>query len=117
MAGCVTAADRVALYVHRAATDRYTRSLHDALPIVLLHGLALVADDHDRRPAAHLGGEGEDKIAEHTSELQSHSELVCRLLLENEVDNQVPDPVGNATIGMCGRETDANLLAHTLPVS
>src|SRR2546430_4541493 len=74
-----------------ATTEIYTLSLHDALPIsarapdrggdqAALHaavesgaGLRRV-----RRPAA------ADQIGRHTSELQSQSNLVCRLLLEKK---------------------------------
>src|SRR5436190_16991914 len=65
-----------------ATTEIYTLSLHDALPISV----------------SRLGGDGEgelfgaerpsplgrDRSEEHTSELQSHSDLVCRLLLEKK---------------------------------
>src|SRR5260370_4108738 len=75
-------------------TEIYTLSLHDALPIFifqhggpgLLHLVpgavlllreaeAVAADDH-----AIL----ENRSEEHTSELQSHLNLVCRLLLEKK---------------------------------
>src|SRR5690242_21953586 len=72
-------------------TEIYTLSLHDALPISDLPG-----DDHVERAvrpvlrpgvdhleehgAAPAGGRSE----EHTSELQSHVNLVCRLLLEKK---------------------------------
>src|SRR3954466_6747982 len=63
-----------------ATTEIYTLSLHDALPIC---GLRLHQDDDDRRggqvhvqqPAA----ERELRSEEHTSEIQSHDNLVCRL--------------------------------------
>src|SRR5260221_9046525 len=68
-----------------ATTEIYTLSLHDALPISSLwdqraEGVRLA----DRR-----GGNGQDDLSaprseEHTSELQSHSDLVCRLLLEKK---------------------------------
>src|SRR5438105_10708170 len=63
-------------------TEIYTLSLHDALPIcgveVRLHrGAALAVD---RRP-----GDGDGpRSEEHTSELQSRVDLVCRLLLEKK---------------------------------
>src|SRR3712207_7032780 len=38
----------------------------------------------DRCRPARSRGEGEDKIGEHTSELQSRQYLVCRLLLEKK---------------------------------
>src|SRR2546430_14450002 len=60
-----------------ATTEIYTLSLHDALPIYLPGG----SGERRYRPR-HLpwGGRSE----EHTSELQSQSNLVCRLLLEKK---------------------------------
>src|SRR5262252_5377510 len=63
-----------------ATTEIYTLSLHDALPIFA---------PPDPRYAA-LGLETPDtglwaqRSEEHTSELQSHSDLVCRRLLEKK---------------------------------
>src|SRR5688572_32228002 len=71
-------------------TEIYTLSLHDALPIcpgalrqalTLLRGLAL--------PVA--AWEHEVRSEEHTSELQSQSNLVCRLLLEKKKNYQNPN--------------------------
>src|SRR5438034_7964232 len=49
---------------------------------------AVVAGVENQEPAVHRehGGEGEARARseEHTSELQSHSDLVCRLLLEKK---------------------------------
>src|SRR5690242_21607830 len=63
-----------------ATTEIYTLSLHDALPIS--------ADLLQRPPPDRHGGpqcEGEPlRSEEHTSELQSHVNLVCRLLLEKK---------------------------------
>src|SRR2546430_12481832 len=79
-----------------ATTEIYTLSLHDALPIssrvILTH-----------RHPDHLGGVSQlrarfrglhvskmivrDRSEEHTSELQSQSNLVCRLLLEKKKKN------------------------------
>src|SRR5476649_3065722 len=61
-----------------ATTEIYTLSLHDALPIYCRgwNGQTLRSLVH--RPAFHLRSE------EHTSELLSHSDLVCRLLLEKK---------------------------------
>src|SRR3954449_3968107 len=63
-----------------ATTEIYPLSLHDALPILRLAERA--ADDRPadralppRRPALPVAARSE----EHTSELQSHSHLVCRL--------------------------------------
>src|SRR5437773_2783014 len=72
-------------------TEIYTLSLHDALPI--LNCAAWVAMARSRGPD--LSGRGpagglddstsrENRSEEHTSELQSHHDLVCRLLLEKK---------------------------------
>src|SRR2546430_13261067 len=70
-----------------ATTEIYTLSLHDALPIYL-------SPERDCKAvsasAMEAGGEQEatgsksDRSEEHTSELQSQSNLVCRLLLEKK---------------------------------
>src|SRR5438034_7898344 len=68
-------------------TETYTLSLHDALPIFL--------GKHDEGGGEEGGLSKSDLAAvsdvlagfrseEHTSELQSHSDLVCRLLLEKK---------------------------------
>src|SRR6266403_5654409 len=59
-----------------ATTEIYTLSLHDALPICR-HGFALV-DNFASDFCWHCRSE------EHTSELQSRRDLVCRLLLEKK---------------------------------
>src|SRR5688572_32281316 len=65
-----------------ATTEIYTLSLHDALPIyvdgqvrVWSNGEAVVTGDKRELTA---------RSEEHTSELQSQSNLVCRLLLEKK---------------------------------
>src|SRR6266511_2199979 len=62
-----------------ATTEIYTLSLHDALPISRrwLPHLRSRAGNSQSPP---LGGRSE----EHTSELQSRENLVCRLLLEKK---------------------------------
>src|SRR5207237_9067973 len=73
----------------------YTLSLHDALPISAavdavgdpLHALR---DGRGRAGVSSAGGRAGDRVRatgrseEHTSELQSHLNLVCRLLLEKK---------------------------------
>src|SRR5260370_23009443 len=66
-----------------ATTEIYTLSLHDALPISGSAALAAILpapgaahEDSARRSAR--------RSEEHTSELQSHLNLVCRLLLEKK---------------------------------
>src|SRR5688572_32967304 len=74
-----------------ATTEIYTLSLHDALPISTAAVDPRVKPEHDElrrnlfrrrvlvRVAVHLV-----RSEEHTSELQSQSNLVCRLLLEKK---------------------------------
>src|SRR2546427_2117456 len=63
-----------------ATTEIYTLSLHDALPISRAWQAAMAAWSAygPRAPASCSRSE------EHTSELQSQSNLVCRLLLEKK---------------------------------
>src|SRR5206468_9378691 len=74
-----------------ATTEIYTLSLHDALPI-----------SQSLRKRPRLARRGEDQTEplglrdlarseEHTSELQSRSDLVCRLLLEKKKKNHESD--------------------------
>src|SRR5207249_6119385 len=92
------------LFNPTTATEIYTLSLHDALPIyverALLHDHAVaphfvgqprqrdlhaVVDVEHRLVDIGAGLEGHgDRSEEHTSELQSRFDLVCRLLLEKK---------------------------------
>src|SRR5260221_8373230 len=78
-----------------ATTEIYTLSLHDALPI--LHPAAVAF--HRCVQKLFDFGKGYDfekfldRSEEHTSELQSHSDLVCRLLLEKKKKSEMPEIV------------------------
>src|SRR3712207_9002446 len=91
-----------------AATEIYTLSLHDALPISSpqlragrsQHGGegARKTDDHRcDRGRSHRGRDGRlhcgalARSEEHTSELQSRQYLVCRLLLEKKKSNKIEE--------------------------
>src|SRR5205807_10144311 len=77
-----------------ATTEIYTLSLHDALPISAReHMRRLAGGTHRRR----LQGGAERQVhcamvrsEEHTSELQSPCNLVCRLLLEKKKKLRAP---------------------------
>src|SRR5260370_23575938 len=92
-----------------ATTEIYTLSLHDALPISL--DLGTRRQDQFRAghyPPRNVGGERApspptlrhqlearqtlDRSEEHTSELQSHLNLVCRLLLEKKKNTSTARP-------------------------
>src|SRR5256885_4190932 len=74
-----------------ATTEIYTLSLHDALPI---------CHRNRRRPRrGHPRREGAGRprrSEEHTSELQSPCNLVCRLLLEKK-KSALPQRLGSST--------------------
>src|SRR2546430_16112082 len=88
-----------------ATTEIYTLSLHDALPICVADHTIMeqpfvtgsgrlpkvigVLEIHIHFAEMHgrswcLGGKTQRRSEEHTSELQSQSNLVCRLLLEKK---------------------------------
>src|SRR5256885_10579153 len=87
-----------------ATTEIYTLSLHDALPISVRGAGAGSRRDPDH--AGRSGRSADDRAGaesagavfhaararseEHTSELQSPCNLVCRLLLEKKQKNRMP---------------------------
>src|SRR5260370_26038085 len=89
-----------------ATTEIYTLSLHDALPISW--------DRHPFRPVF-IGGNSlgnafrqtsfPRRSEEHTSELQSHLNLVCRLLLEKKKNEVTPIRSETHTGHACLRHT------------
>src|SRR5476649_1905098 len=68
-----------------ATTEIYTLSLHDALPICCDPIRQLDLRPHPVSPAR---TSADTRSEEHTSELQSHSDLVCRLLLETKKERR-----------------------------
>src|SRR5256885_16514471 len=68
-----------------ATTEIYTLSLHDALPIYVARGRAdrRIHPDEPGGPAVYRQAD-RTRSEEHTSELQSPCNLVCRLLLEKK---------------------------------
>src|SRR3989475_2223114 len=93
-----------------ATTEIYTLSLHDALPISgdppgrgqRRAGLGPWLASELGFGLAHATRDGADaadgdRSEEHTSELQSQSNLVCRLLLEKKKKKNNPRQVGSST--------------------
>src|SRR5204862_7062023 len=85
-----------------ATTEIYTLSLHDALPIFITiddlgevsRRAALMNEvaGRDREALDLLNATKDDlRSEEHTSELQSRRDLVCRLLLEKKKHNIIKD--------------------------
>src|SRR6185312_9498783 len=83
-----------------ATTEIYTLSLHDALPI-----FGHVPDRS--RPGGREARRDElvraRRSEEHTSELQSRSDIVCRLLLEKKKDTWLPCLRLIAKVSWCRR--------------
>src|SRR5256885_8681593 len=75
-----------------ATTEIYTLSLHDALPISQhCRSLVIIAQGADYEIAPHpFIWLLHERSEEHTSELQSPCNLVCRLLLEKKKKNTHP---------------------------
>src|SRR2546430_2933902 len=67
-----------------ATTEIYTLSLHDALPISGPPPMATTASSRICAWPRSLTRRRMGRSEEHTSELQSQSNLVCRLLLEKK---------------------------------
>src|SRR2546430_12780624 len=93
-----------------ATTEIYTLSLHDALPILRMPVTSFFSHGFEMRPAyssncaysfptsALVCGKKSQRSEEHTSELQSQSNLVCRLLLEKKKKLQPPYGVQHITL-------------------
>src|SRR5438034_6205156 len=78
-------------YIVTAPPEIYTLSLHDALPIYDEFACEQQCDAARTRPGEEqhavenrAAPSAKARSEEHTSELQSHSDLVCRLLLEKK---------------------------------
>src|SRR4051812_49709693 len=83
-----------------ATTEISTLSLHDALPICRSAGPPPPspswpprAPGRPARPRPAPGSSRRPRSEEHTSELQSHVNLVCRLLLEKKNNHRAPPNV------------------------
>src|SRR5260370_19792499 len=75
-----------------ATTEIYTLSLHDALPISPPpSGAAPGSPVRMLSPPSPTTSTKPSRSEEHTSELQSHLNLVCRLLLEKKKHNRILD--------------------------
>src|SRR5688500_19742064 len=77
-------------FYNSAPTEIYTLSLHDALPILVderVLGFFECAQDGllIQRQGLARAGFGAARSEEHTSELQSPCNLVCRLLLDKKI--------------------------------
>src|SRR5688572_31849785 len=87
-----------------ATTEIYTLSLHDALPIFHKKGAVIW---RRKIPRSRSRKSVTSRSEEHTSELQSQSNLVCRLLLEKKKKNNITQDSkctnvdANSIVGQC----------------
>src|SRR2546428_10282545 len=96
-----------------ATTEIYTLSLHDALPICSGRGSPPPAPPpRARRAPGSRACTAPCRSEEHTSELQSRSDLVCRLLLEKKKNDASTSPDLSCATGTEQRACYAR--AHTL---
>src|SRR5437588_3849730 len=98
-----------------ATTEIYTLSLHDALPICpdLRHKRFAHLETPWHWLAARPLTNATVRSEEHTSELQSHSDLVCRLLLEKKnVETTVIDSVDRVAFDAFDGDRDADRAAE-----
>src|SRR5882762_2311923 len=83
-----------------ATTEIYTLSLHDALPIST-RWCAIPGRPGRGAPARRCSSaRAHPRSEEHTSELQSHLNLVCRLLLEKKkiIDRRTVNDINKHTV-------------------
>src|SRR5256885_7740116 len=90
-----------------ATTEIYTLSLHDALPICARVPPVHPQSRRNERHGGHVGSHGPELQAlrlrseEHTSELQSPCNLVCRLLLEKKKRETISRHAHMASVTTC----------------
>src|SRR5437868_12683477 len=87
-------------------TEIYTLSLHDALPISCAEKDRRTECVDDGQPQRRpVGAENPARSEEHTSELQSRFDLVCRLLLEKKkrrIRARITSPTATVVTNNCG---------------
>src|SRR5690242_20455940 len=105
-------------FIETPTAEIYTLSLHDALPILATarneairsgQAVTIYVDDRPRDAQPHGDAVNGVRSEEHTSELQSHVNLVCRLLLEKK---NVPVPGPSSNSPTYGAPPPASIFAH-----
>src|SRR5437773_3976295 len=75
------------------------RSLIDRLDIDFARGLSVLTGETGAGKSILLDAFAQDRSEEHTSELQSHHDLVCRLLLDESKPAQQPLELVHLLVG------------------
>src|SRR5438067_5203265 len=90
----------VVFFTAPPTTDIYTLSLHDALPIctAMLPPAECPSRSQRSRPRWSCRAATSSRSEEHTSELQSRFEIVCRLLLEKKKTSSVALVAGTPAV-------------------
>src|SRR5260221_13356199 len=87
-----------------ATTEIYTLSLHDALPIsssAATRRSTSCCRGSPRSSNSYGAAAAAARSEEHTSELQSHSDLVCRLLLEKKQQHPMAHRTADQALTVC----------------
>src|SRR2546430_13574704 len=93
-----------------ATTEIYTLSLHDALPICLC---VPRSDKSTRESLLILHHDIQNhRSEEHTSELQSQSNLVCRLLLEKKKKRQTAAQPTTLNVPQTSTQSETSTTSH-----
>src|SRR5690242_21147514 len=100
-----------------ATTEIYTLSLHDALPICSISIASSSSGSCLMPRAVRTSWHDCRRSEEHTSELQSHVNLVCRLLLEKKKNNETYHAATlRTTSTFCSFRIDDSYSSHTCSV-
>src|SRR5260221_8474974 len=91
-------AERVEQWRIRLAGHAALGAVHSQPELVLLHRFSRAASLRD---GLRLAAGQVKRSEEHTSELQSHSDLVCRLLLEKKNKKNILQNTTPSTIVLC----------------
>src|SRR5438874_10586086 len=100
-----------------APTEIYTLSLHDALPIWFSPFTRWISVNSATRCCARASSTSSSRTRseEHTSELQSRRDLVCRLLLEKKKNRTNVPRVHSDQSSISSHSTIATLASYTFP--
>src|SRR5438093_5852109 len=97
-------------------TEIYNLSLHDALPISPGRRGAQGHHPAERRRRLRVGARRQARSEEHTSELQSLTNLVCRLLLEKKKKTSTYPLIKMHVTGSIGQRSVQTKYLHSCSI-
>src|SRR2546430_11891330 len=87
-------------------------------PYTTLFRSVVMSSCHTKRPRGKVGGAGMTRSEEHTSELQSQSNLVCRLLLEKKKTHTSAQSISHvSTMGLSSVAASARPTPLNCPIA